>query len=122
MFCSDIVMIEAASFIDGQLDHLFGTRRQADFTRDEVIPTANYIFDGLTCLLEIDSQSREHFAGHALPLPEQAKQQMLGADVVVVEALRLFLGELHDFSGPLGEPVKAPPPVLVCTSSRSAGT
>ena len=48
----------------------------------------------------------------AIPLPlgrmlnaaeQQAEQQVLGADVVVVEQPRLFLGEYHDPAGPVGE-------------------
>ncbi len=41
---------------------------------------------------------------------------MLGADVVVLEALRLFLGELHDVAGSFGEPVEVP---LLARSSVS---
>jgi hypothetical protein len=33
---------------------------------------------------------------------------VLGADGVVLEALRLFLGELHDRAGPFGEAVEVP--------------
>src|SRR6266699_1815087 len=115
-------MVEALRFIDGKLHHFLRPWGQTDFTRHEVIPTANNAFDGLTSPFEIDPQASEHVAGHAFPLAKQAKQKMLGADVVVVEALRLFLGKTHGMPGPLGEPVKTPPPVLACTSSRSAGT
>src|SRR5258708_9759729 len=100
-------MVEAARFIDGQLDHLLGTWSQAHCARHGLISTANNAFDGPASPLEINPQAREHIAGDAFPLPEQAKQEMLSADVVMVEALRLFLSKLHHMPGSLGEPVEA---------------
>src|SRR5437660_5615809 len=100
-------MMEASRFIDGKLHHALGTWGQTDFAGHEVISTANDAFDGLARLFEIDTQAREHFTGNTIPLTKQAKQKVLGADVVVVEALRFFLCELHDFAGSLGEFVKA---------------
>ena len=58
-------------------------------------------------LVQLDAQVAEHLGGDAFALAHQAEQKMLGADVVVVEALRLLLRKLQDFSRPLGEFVEA---------------
>ena len=47
--------------------------------------------------------------GDAVALAHQTEQQVLGADVVVVEALGLFLGERQDLAGSFRELVE-----LVC--------
>src|SRR4030095_4562688 len=39
-----------------------------------------------------------------LPLVDQAEQDVLGPDVIVIEHPRLFLREDHHASGPVGEP------------------
>src|SRR5438132_13000032 len=46
---------------------------------------------------------------------------MLGADVVMVETLRLFLGELHDRAGPFGEAIEVPTLLRVCFGSLPKG-
>jgi hypothetical protein len=122
VFGTNILVLETTRFVVGKLHHVLGVWGQTDFAGHEVISIANDTLDGLTRLLEIHTQMREHVRGHTIPLTKQAQQEVLGADGVVVEALCFFLGETHDFAGTLGEPVKAPPPVLTCTSSRSAGT
>ena len=50
-------------------------------------------------LLEVDAEALEHAGGDALALADEAEQQVLGADVVVVEAARLVDGELDDLLG-----------------------
>src|SRR5258707_14605260 len=46
---------------------------------------------------------------------------MLGADVVMLETLRLFLGELHDRAGPFGEAIEVPTLLRACFGSLPAG-
>jgi hypothetical protein len=43
---------------------------------------------------------------HAGLLPEQPEQDVLGADVVVLERPRLVLGEDDDLATPVGEPLE----------------
>ena len=47
----------------------------------------------------VDAQVREHARGDAFTLADEAEQQMLRADVVVVELARLFEGELDHALG-----------------------
>ena len=56
----------------------------------------------MTCartLLEADAEALEHAGGDALALAHEAEQQVLGADVVVVEPARLVDGQLDDLLG-----------------------
>ena len=47
----------------------------------------------------IDAQIGKHARRHAFALADQAEEQVLGTDVVVVELARLFEGELDDALG-----------------------
>ena len=65
---------------------------------------ADDLLDLLADLLQLDAEALECLAGHAVALVNQAEQNVLGPDVVVVEHPRFFLREHHDASGPVGEP------------------
>jgi hypothetical protein len=121
VFGAEKVMVEAPRFIDGKLHHFLRSWGQAYFAGHKVISTANNAFDGLTRLVEINPHAREHLADHAFPLTKQAKQEMLGADVVVLETLCLFLGELHDCAGTFGEAIEVPSLIRACFGSLPTG-
>ena len=106
MLGADVMMIQAARFIDGQLDHLFGARRQADFAQHDAVAPPNNKFNGAANLVQFNAQITQYFGGNALALTHQTEQQMLGADVVVLEALRFFLGQAQHFPGSFCKPVK----------------
>ena len=65
--------------------------------------------------LERDPERLEGLGGHALALVDEAEEDVLGADVVVVEQARLFLGEYHDPPGPVGEPLEQAAVCLSCS-------
>jgi hypothetical protein len=44
---------------------------------------------------QVGTQLDQHLGGHPLALPEQPEQQVLGADVIVIEEPSLLLGEHH---------------------------
>jgi hypothetical protein len=46
------------------------------------------------------------FAPTPLPSFDQPEQDVLGADVLVVEALGFLIGQRHDFAGPIRETFK----------------
>jgi len=68
--------------------------------------------------LQRDAKGLQGLGGHARTLVNQAQQQVLGADVVVVEEPSLLLGEHHHPPGPVGEPLKQ----LPFTSSPRGGS
>ena len=55
-------------------------------------------------LVEVNSEIAEHVGRDTVAFADQAQQHMLGADVVVVEALRFFLCQPQDLASPLGKP------------------
>ena len=55
-----------------------------------------------------DIQRLEHSGRQALLFTQQAKQDVLGADVVVLQRARLVLGEDDDLASPLCEPFEQP--------------
>ncbi len=122
VFGAQVVMMDAPRFVDGKLQHFLSPWGQTDFARREVLSATHDTLDGLTSPLEIDAQACKHFTGHAFPLAEQAQQEMFSPDVVMLEALRLFLSKTHHMPGSLGEPVEAPSLVHACFGSLSTGT
>ena len=86
--------------------------------------------------LERDAEGLERLGGDALALVDEPEQDVLGADVVVVEEARLFLRQDDDSAGPVGEPFEqgaashagrirgssvpvGPPPALAAVRRRS---
>ena len=61
----------------------------------------------------------EDARGHALALADETQQQVLRADVVVVEALRFFLSQRQDLARALRELVEAIHRVLNACSVAS---
>jgi len=66
--------------------------------------TGQELDHGLTNLLELGAELLEHLGGHALTLADQAEEDVLGADVVVIEPPCLLLGEHDDATSAVGEP------------------
>jgi len=64
-------MIQATSFINSQLDHLFGTRRQANLPKHDAVTAANNKFDGATNLVEFNAEIANTFA--ATPSPSRTR-------------------------------------------------
>jgi len=64
-------------------------------------------FNGAANLIELDPEIAKDFRSNSFTFAYKAQQQVLGANVVVVKALRLLLCKLQDFASPLGEFVEA---------------
>jgi hypothetical protein len=62
---------------------------------DGLAAPADDCFDLLPNLGQVDPEGLQHFGGQALALGNNTEQNVLGPDVVVSEALRLFLRQ-HD--------------------------
>src|SRR3990170_1344482 len=79
---------------------------EADLAHDRAVPAADDELDGGPDLVQFNTQVGQDLGRYAVALPHQAEQEVLGADVVVVEALSLFLGEGQDATRALCELVK----------------
>ena len=99
MFGADVVVVQVASLFHRVLDHLFGSRRLGKLAhRDHIWSRLNDLFDFDADLAEINFQVLQHVSGDAGTFFDQAKQDVFGTDVLVVEPLRFLIRELHHFA------------------------
>ena len=104
---ADVVVAQPAGLVDGQLDDALGARGQADLADDRAIAAADDELDRGPDLGELDVHVLEHARSDALALADEAEQQVLGADVVVVEPLRLVLRKRQDLARAVRELVES---------------
>ena len=79
---------------------------------------ADELLDLAPDCLQRNTERLEALGGHPFSLVDQPQQDVLGADVVVVEQPRLFLGENHNPPGPVGEPLEQLRCLLRCVALR----
>ena len=103
---ADVVVAQAASLVDGQLDDTLGARGQADLTDDRAVATTDDELDRGAHLGQLDVHVLEHAGSDALAFPDEAEQEVLRADVVVVEALGLILRQGEDLARAVSELVE----------------
>ena len=104
---ADVVVAEAAGLVDRQLDDALGAGRQADLADDRAVTATDDELDGGPDLGQLDVHVLEHPGRDAFALPHQPEQQVLGADVVVVEALGLVLRKGQHLACPVSELVES---------------
>ncbi len=104
---ADVVVAESARLVDGQLDDALRARGQAHLADDRPIAATDDELDRRPNLGQFDVHVLEHACRDTLALADQAEEQVLGADVVVVEPLRFVLSECQDLAGPVRELVEA---------------
>ena len=98
---ADVVVAEAERFAQRQLEHLLGARRERDLAGGDLLAGADDPHDLRAHALDGDVERLEHAGRKTLLLAQQAEQDVLGADVVVLELPGLFLGEDDDLAGSL---------------------
>ena len=103
----DVVVAEAPRLVDGQLDDPLRAGRQPDLTDDRAVAASDDELDGGADLGQLDVHVLEHARRDALALADEAEEEVLGTDVVVVEALRLVLGEGQHLPRSIGELVES---------------
>src|SRR5438270_10862822 len=101
-----ILMMQMASFVNGQLYHLFSAWSQAELSSHNAVSPPKDRLNRATGLVQVNTQVIQYFSGNAIALAYKAKQEMLRPDVVVLEPLGLFLGKMQCFSGSLSKLVK----------------
>src|SRR5690606_24836960 len=101
---ADVVVAKLQSLTARQPKDLLGTRREGDVPRRRRLSLADDLLDLLAHSLKADSQALQSLGGDALTLMDQAKKDVLSADVVVVEHPGLFLGQDDNPPCTVGEP------------------
>ena len=100
---ADVVVAERERLTQGEFEHLLGARREGDLAGRDLVTLADDAGDLRTHLLDRDVERLEHTSRQALLLAEQAEQDVLRADVVVLESARLVLGQDDDLTSPFCE-------------------
>ncbi len=100
---ADVVVAERQRLAQRELQHLLRARRERDLAGGDLVALADDAGDLGAHLLDGDVERLEHARGEALLLAQQAEQQVLRADVVVLQGPRLVLGEDDDLACALRE-------------------
>ena len=103
---ADVVVTELQGLPQRQLEDLLGARSEGDVPGGCLLALAGDLPDVLADRLQADPQRLKGLGGDALALADQAEQDVLGADVVVVEHPGLFLSQDHNPPRPVGEPLE----------------
>ncbi len=107
----DFCQIPAKGFEGGGFDVaflFFFAGRARRFTRwsrrffGHVVVRVQLLQDFLASLLDVDVQILQHAGGHAVPLAQEAKEQVFGAHIGVIQCLGFFAGQRQDFLHPGG--------------------
>ena len=117
---ADVVVAERERLAQRQLEHLLRAGREGDLAGRDLVALADDPRDLRAHLFDRDVERLEHARGKTLLLAQQPEQDVLGADVVVLEGPCLVLRENDDLASPLCEslehvgaflPLDAEPPV-----------
>ena len=96
----DIVMVEVACFLDRVLDDLLCTRGLGELThRDHFWASADELLNFEADLAEVYIEVFEDIGPDAGAFLDEPEQDVLGPDVLVVEALGFLVGQGHHFAG-----------------------
>ena len=109
----DVVVTELQRLAQRELEDLLRARRERDVTRRRLAAVADDLLDLGAHGLERDAERLERLGRDTLTLVDQAEQDVLGPDVVVVEEPRFFLREDNDPSCSVGEALEQDVPPLV---------
>ena len=112
---ADVVVAELQRLAQRELEDLLRRGRERDVTRRRRAALADDLLDLAAHGLERDAERLERLGGDALALVDQPEQDVLGADVVVVEQARFLLRQDDHPAGPVGEAFEqgSPPPAGV---------
>src|SRR6185437_14711484 len=100
---ADVVVAKRERLAQRQFQDLLRARGKGDLSGRHLVALADDAGDLRAHLLDRDVKRLEHSGGKAFLLAEQAEQDVLSADVVVLERPRLVLGENDDLAGSFGE-------------------
>ena len=116
---ADVVVAELQRLAQRELEDLLGPGGEGDVARRRRPALTDDLLDLAAHGLERDAERLEGLGRDAFALVDQPEQDVLGADVVVVEQPRFLLGEDDDAAGPVGESFEQGlPPWEVSTSRR----
>ena len=110
---ADVLVAHLQALTQRELEDLLGARGKRDVPGVRLGAMADDLLDLAADVVQRDPHRLEGLGGHALTLVDQAEQDVLGADVVVVEHPRLFLREDDDAACAVGETLEHVAPKLL---------
>ena len=103
---ADVVVPELQRLAEAELEDLLGPGGERDVAGRRLLALADDLDHFVTDRGEVDVEALESLGGDALPFVEEAEQDVLGADVIVVQMPRFFLGQNDDPTGSVRETLK----------------
>src|SRR6266487_240619 len=103
---ADVVVAELQRLTQRQLQHLLGPRRERDVPARRLLALADDLLDLLAHTLKRNAEALESLGRHALTLVDEAEQDVLRADVVVVEHPGFFLSQHDNPTRSVGKPLE----------------
>ena len=105
---ADVAGAELHGLAQRQLEHLLGLARERDVPglRQRLRAAADGVLDRLPHLVQADPHRGERPGRATLALVDEPEQDVLGADVAVVERPGFMLRQDHHPPRPVGEPLK----------------
>jgi hypothetical protein len=107
---ADVVVAELEGLPQGELENLLGPGREGDVARRRRAALADDLLHLGAHGLQGDAERLERLGRHPFALVDEAEEDVLRADVIVVEQAGLLLGEDHDPPGSIGEALEHLPP------------
>ena len=99
MLRADVVVAQAQCLAECELEHLLRARGERDLPGRHFLARADDAHDLRAHALHSDVEGLEDTSRKSLLLAQQAEQDVLGADVVVLERSRFLLRENDDLAG-----------------------
>ncbi len=103
---ADVVVAELEGFAERQFEDLLCPWSERNVSARCLGALTDDLDDLAPDGFEADPHAFESTGGDALPFVDETEEDVLGADVVVVEESRFFLSENDDPAGPIGKPFK----------------
>ena len=103
---TDVVVAELQRFTQRQLKHLLGPRREGDVPGRRLLALADDLLDLLPNRVQADAERLQRLGRDTFALMDEAEQDVLGADVVVIEHPGFFLRQDNNPPRPVGKPLE----------------
>ena len=103
---ADVVVAELQRLTQRELKHLLGPGRERDVPGRRLLALADDLLDLLPHGIQADPQRLERLGRYTFALMDEAKQDVLGADVVVIEHPGFFLRQDNNPPRSIGKPLE----------------
>ena len=119
---ADVVVAELQRLTQAQLQHLLGARGEGDVPGRGLLSLPDDLLDLGADTLQRDAKGFQRLGGDTLALVDEAEQDVLRADVIVVEHPGLFLGQDNHTTRSVGKPFEHLHSLRACAAMRSTAT